>query len=129
MQQRKVIIFGGRTCLLSDFLFLNEIESYWKDLTYSYYFILFFTLYFIGYAVNRCPSFPLFPPLPSNPNSLRQSPHHWSCPWVMHISSLASPFLILYFTSPWLFCNYLFVLLNPLTPPFSPIPPHSPPTW
>ena len=27
------------------------------------------------------------------------------------ISSLATPFPILYFTSPWPFCNYLFVLL------------------
>ena len=28
---------------------------------------------------------------------------------------LAAPYPILYFTSPWLFCNYLFVLPNPLT--------------
>ena len=48
------------------------------------------------------------------PHFLRQSPNHCSCPWVMLVSSLAAPFSILYFTSPWLFCNYLFVLLNPL---------------
>ena len=59
--------------------------------------------------------FLLCPPLPSTPHSLRQSPHHCLCPWITHISSLATPFLILYFISPWLFCNYLFVLLNPLT--------------
>ena len=53
--------------------------------------------------------FPLWPPL-------------CSCPWVMHINSLSTPFPVLYFTVPWLFCNYLFVLLNPLTS--SPIPPH-----
>ena len=58
---------------------------------------------------------PLCPPPTSTPHSLRQAPHHCSCPWVMHISSLATPCPILYFTSPWLFCNYLFVLLNPLS--------------
>ena len=65
---------------------------------------------------------PLFLSPPSTPHSLRQSPHHCSCPWIMCISSLATPFPALYFTSHWLFCNYLFVLLNPLT--FSPIPPN-----
>ena len=62
-----------------------------------------------------------FPFSPYSPHSLRQSPHHCSCPWVMHISSLATPFPTLYFISPWLCCNYLFVLLNSLTS--SPIPP------
>ena len=60
-----------------------------------------------------------FPPLPlstQNPHSLSHSPHHCSCPWVIHLSSLATPpFPILYFTSSWLFCNFLFVLINPLT--------------
>ena len=63
---------------------------------------------------------PLCAPPPSIPHSLRQSPHHCSCPWVMCISSLATAFPLLYFTSPWLFCTYLFVFLNPLTT--SPIP-------
>ena len=63
--------------------------------------------------------FSLCRPPSSTPNSLRQSPCHCSCPWIMCISSLAAPFPIL-FTSPWLFCNYLFVLINPLTS--SPIP-------
>ena len=65
---------------------------------------------------------PLFLSPPSTPHSLRQYPHHCSCTWVMHVSSLATPFPALYFTAYWLFCNYLFVLLNPLT--FSPIPPN-----
>ena len=62
-----------------------------------------------------------FPSLPSS----TQHPHFlWqsllsSCPWVMHISSLATPFPILFLTSPCLFCTYQFVLLNPFT--FSPI--------
>ena len=59
-------------------------------------------------------------PPPSVPYPFRKSPHHCSCPWVMHITSLATLFPILYFTSLRLFCNYLFVLLNPLTS--SPIP-------
>ena len=45
---------------------------------------------------------------------LCQSSHSYSCPWFMHISPLATPFPMLYFTSPWLFCNYLFGLFNPL---------------
>ena len=66
--------------------------------------------------------FPLCPLPPSIPHSLRPSPHRCPCPCVRRISSLATPFPILYFTSPWLLCNYLFVLLNPHTS--SPIPLH-----
>ena len=47
--------------------------------------------------------------------------------WFMSISSLATPFPILYLTSLWLFCNYLFVRLNPLTS--LSMPPHTPPIW
>ena len=69
----------------------------------------------IDYAITVVLMFsPLLPP-PSTPHSLRQFLHLCSCPWVMRVSSLATPFPILYFTSPWLFCNYLFVLPNPLT--------------
>ena len=71
--------------------------------------------------------FPHLPPSSQCPYSLRQSPHHCSCPWVTCVSSLASLFPILSFTSPWLFCNYLFVLLNPLTS--SPILPLLLPIW
>ena len=39
---------------------------------------------------------PFAPPPPSTPYSLRQSPHDCSCPWVMSISSLATPFPIPY---------------------------------
>ena len=47
--------------------------------------------------------------------SPKQSSHCCSCPWVMHMCSLPALFPILYFTSPWLFCNYQFVLLYPFT--------------
>ena len=60
---------------------------------------------------------------PFSPTPLRQSPHLCSCPWIMHISSLATAFPTLYFISPGLFCNYLFVLLNSFTS--SPIPPYT----
>ena len=90
------------------FLFLNlfKIIIYWL----CYY---------------SCPNFSPFAllhPVPPLPQGIPAS-----CPWVMCISSLATPCPVLYFTSPWLFCNYLFILLNPLTS--SPIPPHPPPFW
>ena len=91
-------------------------------LDFCVFYFIYFNLYFIYYAVTAVPIFPPLPPSPSTLYSLRQFPHHCSCPWVMGISSLASTFPILYFTSPWLFCNYQFVLLNPLIS--SPIPSH-----
>ena len=63
----------------------------------------------------------LYSPPPSTPHSLRQTPHHCSCPGIIHMRSPATPFLILYFTLPWLFCNYLFVFLNPLTSSLLPL--------
>ena len=43
-----------------------------------------------------------------------------SCLWAIHISSLASPFPILFLTSPCLFCTYHLCFLFPVTfPPFS----------
>ena len=88
----------------------------------GFFFIYFILLY---YAIWLSQFFPPSPLPPSTPNSFRPSPYLRACPWVMHISSLATSFPILYLTSPWLFCNYLFVLLNPLTS--SPISPHPPP--
>ena len=71
-----------------------------------------FKNYFIDYAITIVPIFPSL--LPSNTlHSLKQSPHHCSYPWVMHISSLATPFPTLYHPSPWLFCNYLLYFLIP----------------
>ena len=83
-------------------------------------------LYFIDYAITVVLTFPPLSPSTHHSLSLMQSPHHCSCPWVMCISSLATLFPILYFISPWLLCNYLFVLLNPLTS--SSIPLYLPPS-
>ena len=44
--------------------------------------------------------------------------HLSSCPWVVQISYLASPFAILFLTSPCLFCTYHLCFLFPV--PFSP---------
>ena len=72
---------------------------------------------------------PIFPPLfPSTLHFLSQHPSfphpplhtRSSCPWVVHISSSASPFPILFLTSPCLFCAYYLCFLFPVPfPPFS----------
>ena len=67
-----------------------------------------------------------FQPLPTStqdPPSLQQPPCLSSCPWVVHISSLASPFPILFLTFPCLFCTYQLCFLFPVPfPPFFPFP-------
>ena len=61
--------------------------------------------------------------LPSTPHSRRQSPYHCSCPWIMHMSSLATPFPILYRTSHgYSVTTYLYFLIPLALHPF----PHSP---
>ena len=65
----------------------------------------------------------LSPPQLINLHSLRQSPHHCSCPWVMSVSSLAAPFPVLYFTSHgYSVTTYLYFLIPSPLHPFSPIP-------
>ena len=78
-------------------------------LFFFYYILLIMLLYLSQFFSQFCPSPPSNPPLP------QANPHLCLCLWVMCISSLAALFPTLYFTSPWLFCNYLIVLLNPLT--------------
>ena len=82
---------------------------------------LFFKLYF-WLCYYNCPDVFLLAPS-IQPPLLSQAippvhPHpHCSCPRGMCISSLATLFPILYFTSPWLFCNYLcFLIPSPLHP-------------
>ena len=87
-----------------------------------YFYLRYFKIIFYCLCYYSCPDFPPLPLSTQHPQSLRQSSHCCSCPWVMLTSSLATQFPSLYFTSPWLFCNHLFVLLNPLT--FSHIPPY-----
>ena len=89
-------------------------------------YLLSFYLYFIDYVITVVSIFPplLLHPAPITPSG---NPYtivhvHRSC-----IGAFATSFAMLYFTSPWLICNCLSVLLNPLT--FSPIPHHHPPIW
>ena len=64
------------------------------------------------YSPLPCISLPTYIPVPLS-----------SCPWVIHISSLVSPFLILFLTSPCLFCTYHLFFLFPVPfPPFSSLP-------
>ena len=72
-----------------------------------------FEVHFIDYAITVVPFFlPLYPPPPC-------IPHLSSCPWVVHIRSLASPFPILFLTSP---CTYQLCFLFPVPfLPFSPL--------
>ena len=109
--------------------YLNTVLGIWTHVcqtmkihTLGFYYFFYWLCYY------SCPNFsPVAPLHPAPPYSLRPCPHHWSCPWVMCINSLATPFPVLYLTSPWLFCNYLLVLLNPFTS--SPIPPHPSLIW
>ena len=79
--------------------------------------LLFYWLYYYS-----CPNFSLCPPPPGTPHSLWKSFPCSSCPWVMHINSLASPFPILFLTSLCLCCTYQFILNPCIFFPFSPSP-------
>ena len=64
-----------------------------------------------------------FIPLRPAPPLVPAFPCLCSCPWDVHISSLASPFPILFLTSPCLFSTYhLCFLFSVPFLPFSPLP-------
>ena len=120
------ILFQGLIIYVLDFFAYQVYQSFflWSFfnvflLSHFQYFLpsvfLFVNYILLIMLLQLFQFFPLWSPPPSTLHSLRQSPHHCSCPWVMCISSLVIPFPILSFTSPWLFCNYLFLLINPLT--------------
>ena len=77
----------------------------WCCSTYLFIGWFFFLKYVLFVIVVQFPNFPLWPPPPSSPFPLAIPPLS-SCPWVVHVSSLASPLPILLLTSPWLFCTY-----------------------
>ena len=93
---------------------------YWLKKPYDHLKIYIF--YWLCYYT--CPFFPLpFISLSRVPYLPLSFPHLSSCPWVIHISSLASPFPILLLTSPsilyllfMLLILYTFTSLSPNSP-------------
>ena len=82
-------------------------------------------LYFINYASTVFLIFFPLPPPPSTPHSLRQSPHHCSCSWVMRIRFLATPFPILYLhPHGYSVTTYLYFLIPSRLHPFPCTPSH-----
>ena len=85
-------------------LVLNSYRNYMCGSIWLH-FLFLKIIYFIDYAIS-CPiSPPLFPSSLHTPSHLHP-PHFSSCPWVIHISSLASTFPILFLTSPCLSSTY-----------------------
>ena len=79
---------------------------------------------FMGHAITAVPFFLPFTSLRPVPPPTRIPPLS-SCPWVVHVSSLASPLPILFLTSPCLFCTYQLCFSLPVPfPLFSSSPPH-----
>ena len=72
---------------------------------------MFLNIYFIDYAITVVPIFPLLPPSTWYPSFPQQFPLS-SCPWAMHISSLASLLPLLFLTTPLSILYLPIMLLN-----------------
>ena len=85
------------------------------------YFLIFIFKVILLIVLLQLPLFfsPLYSPPPCTP--LQSFPHLSSCPRVIHTSYLASPFPILFLTTPCLFCTYHLCFLFPV--PFLPFSP------
>ena len=83
-------------------------------------------IFFIDYAITVVPIIPHFSPSVRYPPFPPASPPTHtlsSCPWVVQVTFLVSPFPILFLTSPCLFCTYhLYFLIPAPFLPFSPFP-------
>ncbi|KAF6125549.1 hypothetical protein HJG60_009966 [Phyllostomus discolor] len=107
------VFVGGRKYLLINVrmmffgFFLTMVDSlYHRQFTFKKYILLIMLLQLSQFS-------------PSAPLRL-VSPLLSSCPCVMHVSSLASPFPVLFLTSPYFVpSNLCFLILVPF-PPFSP---------
>ena len=110
-----------RACHMRNHATLSALSPPWTQLIPSVISSLF-KIYFIDYTITAVPTVPFAKLYTATPIPTGNPPTSFMS-MVMHVSSLATPFPILYFTSPWLFHTYLFVLLNPFTfPPCSPMP-------
>ena len=118
--------FLGELKLTAQFIFSQFFPFCFLPCVFN---IFIFKIYFIDYAITVVPSFLLYTPFcPAPP--LPALPPLSSCPWVIHIISLASSFPILFLTSSCLFCTYqLCFLFSVPFPPFSPftLPADNPP--
>ena len=107
--------------------FLKNKYYFYPFKQHSFFFFFFFSFFFLIYLLIMLLQLshppPFIPLCPAHPLPPAFSPYS-SCPWVVHISSLASAFPIL-LTSPCLFCTYhLCYLFSVPFPPLSPS--HSP---
>ena len=111
----------------SSLAFLTQLLQCYFYFIYHWnlHYFHFLEVYFIDYAITVVPFFLPFIPLRSAPIFPPAVPLLSSCPWVIHISSLASTFPILFLPSPLSIFYLPFMLLISRTfSPFSPIPPH-----
>ena len=101
-----------------------QMSMYIPLCMWIFYFIIFYLIHFIDYAITVVP----FPPLHSTPPCIPPPTHippYSSCPWVIHICSLASTFPILFLTSPVYFLPTIYATyslsLSPLSHPPTPL--------
>ena len=89
-----------------------------------YYYLLFFKIYFIDMLL-LLSHFPPFHSTPSCTPAPSHIPPYSSCPWVIHISSLASTFLYYSYPPPVYFLPTIYATyspyLSPLPPPPTPL--------
>ena len=98
---------------VSLFYFAHSSVQWYLIVTLFYFLNIFYWLcYYSCPNSSPLPPSAWYPPIP--PLS--------SCPWVVRIGSLASPFPILFLTSPCIFCTYQLHFIIPT--PF----PHYPPS-
>ena len=109
-------------------IFLSvQLGEWWQETFRQSYSFYYFLNYDIFYWLCYCsyPTFsPHYSPPPCTPLPPSFPPALSSCPWIIYISSLASPFPILSLTSHCLFCTYHLCCLF-----FSPILLPHPPYW
>ena len=113
------------------FVWQLSLEVFYKVFL-SFLFFMFhvsaldcFEIYFIDFAIIIVPFSPLYSLQPCTPPPTSNLLLLSSCPWIIHISSLASPFPVLSLSTSLSILYLSFVLLIPCT--FSPVLPLPPP--
>ena len=102
---------------------LRSNEHLHSELYYKRAFFCLHIFYWLFYY--SCPIFsPRFHLCPAHP-LLSALPCLSSCPWVIHLSSPASPFPVLFLTSPYFVSTIYASYFLYLFPQFSPLPLHA----